>query len=448
MPRKPGEYSSQSVETVRLPKSAEKEVAIDEEEKALILETARQGRDFLKSNFMPGLGLVPSSDPESNFYNQLWARDAAHYIGNLPEDFVATWTSLATLFKHQKESGMLPFRVEKEYMTIKLVPGLRRLAKPLFDLIEGKIRGREQRPVYEGQDFSGAEDTVPVVLIAAGEFFLSDDKEGRDFFVTNFDKISKAVNFFIKKTDPEDGLVDLPPDAQSPDWEDSINRGGKLGGINVYWARALRLMEFMCKQTGKTKEAGEYRALAAQVNKSIRKELYDKNTGCVQGATDDNRIDTTASIYAGLYLLTPTEAEKMEETLQNKVTSPSGFLMNHDRPYPGEQKQTAHKIIGHTGYHDKYIWPWVTCQNIQVKIKIALRHPDIKIREKNKEEAIQDLLLAAHNFKNNEGAYEILNPDTGKPASSRAYKPPKDFMANWAAFLGAYEQVLKLGWIK
>jgi len=122
--------------------------------------------------------------------------------------------------------------------------------------------------------------------------------------------------------------------------------------------------------------------------------------------------------------------------------------MNFNQPYPGEQKQSAHHFIGHTGYHDKYAWPWVTCQNIQVKIKIAKDHPDKSIREKNKAEVVQDLLLAAKNFKDNAGAYEILNPETGKPASSRTYKPPKDFMANWAAYLSAYEQAVKLGWLK
>lgn len=440
------ENISNLVEHVRLPKGAEEEVVIDKEEKELIFATAQQGRDILKRHFMPELGVMPSENPEENFYNQLWARDAAHFVGNLPEDFVAAWTSLATLFKHQKESGMLPFRVEQEYMMIKLVPGLRRLAEPLFNLIEKKIRRRDQRPVYEGGDFSGAEDTVPVVLIAVGEFFNAGD-EGKKFFEEHFEKISHAIDFFSQKIDTKDGLVETQ--AQSPDWEDSIDRAGKLGGINVYWFRALRLMEFMCRQTGRTTEADKYKKLAAKTNKSIRAKLYDEKTGCVASATDDNRIDTVASVYSGLYLLSPSETAQMERTLKKPpVMSPSGFLMNFDRPYPSEQKQTAHKFIGHTGYHDKYVWPWVTCQNIQDKIKIALQHPDSKIRQQNKEEAVADLLLAAQNFKANDGAYEILDPKTGKPAISRTYKPPKNLMGNWAAFLGAYEQMVKLGWLK
>jgi GH15 family glucan-1,4-alpha-glucosidase len=207
-------------------------------------------------------------------------------------------------------------------------------------------------------------------------------------------------------------------------------------------------MEFMSRQIGKTEEADIYKEMASKVNKSIREKLYDKETGCIKSAVDDDRIDTTASIYAGLYLLTPTEAEKMQQTFKEKVLTPSGFLMNHDRPYPSTQKQLPHKLIGHTGYHDKYAWPWVMCQNIQVKIRIALQHPDESVKEKYKKEAIEDLVVAAENFKENKGAYEILNPDTGKPASSRTYKPPKDFMASWASYLGAHNQAVKLGWIK
>ncbi len=446
MPRKPGEFSSELAEAVRSPRSAEQEIAINEKEKELIFDTIKRGQEILEKHFMPGLGVIPGGDPKDNYYAQNWARDSAHYIGNTPDDFVATWTSLTNIFKHQKEDGMLPLRVEKEYMMIKLVPGLRSLAKPLFNLVEGKIRGRKERPVYEGEDFSGAEDTVPVTLIAVGEFFVNDNEAGKKFFNDNYEKIFKAVDFFYKKTDEEDGLAQTGE--LSPDWEDSINRPGKLGGINVYWARALRLMEFMCRQTGRTEEAGLYKEMYAKVNKSIREKLYDKDTGCIKSATDDDRIDTVASVYAGLYLLSPSEAEKMEETFKDKVMSASGFLMNHDREYPRRQKQTAHKLIGHTGYHDEYAWPWVTLQNIQVKIKIAKDHPDKDVREKNKEEAVRDLLLAAENFKDNAGAYEILKPDTGQPAISRTYKPPKDFMANWAAYLSAYEQMVKLGWIK
>ena len=113
---------SRLVEAVRLPKN-EKEAEISGEEKELISDTARQGRDILKRHFMPELGVIPSENPEENFYNQLWARDAAHFVGNVPEDFVAAWTSLANIFKHQKENGMLPFRVEKEYMMVIFLNG-------------------------------------------------------------------------------------------------------------------------------------------------------------------------------------------------------------------------------------------------------------------------------------------------------------------------------------
>lgn len=433
------------VEAVRLPKSERKEVSVKEEETALIFAVAKQGRENLAKHFVPGLGLVPSEGPEENFY-QLWTRDAAQYIGNLPEDAKAALTSLAKLFEHQREDGALPLRVEKEYMMIKLAPGLRKLAKPAFNLIEGKIRGRTERPVYEGQDFSGAEDTVPVAIIAAGELFKHGGNAGKKFFEDNYKKIFKAVDFFYKKTDEADGLAQTGE--LSPDWEDSINRPGKLGGINVYWYRALHLMGEMCAATGRTEEAGLYKKMAAKVNKNIREKLYDKDTGCIKSATDDDRIDTAASIFAGLYLLTPSEAEKMQQTFKDKLTSPSGFLLNHDRPYSLDEKQMMHYFIGHMGYHDKYVWPWVTCQNIQVKIKIARHHPDESIKEKYKKEAVEDLVMAAENFKNNKGAYEILNPETGKPAISHTYKPPKDFMANWAAYLSAYEQAVKLGWIK
>ena len=104
------------------------------------------------------------------------------------------------------------------------------------------------------------------------------------------------------------------------------------------------------------------------------------------------------------------------------------------------------------GYHNEKVWPWITAQNIQVKIKIAREHPDEQIREQYKQETVADLIDQAKLFEEAGGAWEVFDPDTRQKATGlkilgRNYKPPQNLMGNMAAFSRAYEQLKELGWI-
>jgi glycogen debranching enzyme len=420
-------------------------VSLETKDKELIDQTAEEQAQKLKSNYEPGFGVFPSARPEENFYEQVWTRDFAHAGGNYfaTQNPKALEDSLQTVFSHQREDGALPLRTEKQYLLLKLIPGLRSLAKPMFNLIENKIRRRKERPVYEGQDFSSAEDTVPATLIAAGEFFLN-SPEGKKFIGEHFDELKKAVEYFKTKVDPEDGLAFAKH--MNADWADSINRGGKLGGINVWWTRSLRLMSFMAEQLDKKEDAALYRNEFHRTKQSVMEKLYDKEGAYFRAEEGTDRVDAAASVFGSLYLLNPEECVRVQETFKKRMKEKSG-LKNFDPPYPSNQIMWPHKLIGHEGYHNKYIWPWVTCENIQVKIKIALEHPDETIKEQYKKEAVEDLLDMAKLFKDARGAYEIFQPDTRKPAITKWYKPPQNLMGNLAAYEGAYLQLKELGWI-
>ena len=414
-------------------------------DRELVEGMAREGEERLAKNYEPGFGVFPSSDPDENFYQQLWTRDLAHAGGNYlaTQNPEALKDSLETIFSHQREDGMLPLRTEKQYMLLKLVPGLRKLAKPVFEFLEGNLRGRSERPVYEGQDFSSAEDTVPAALIAAGEFFIA-SPDGRKFAEENFVKLEAAVDFFRKKTDPEDGLASAKH--MNADWADSITRGGKLGGINVWWVRSLRLMALMASQLGKKEEAAAYRKEFHHAEEGMMGKLYDKDGAYFRTAVGEDRIDAVASIFGSLYFLDPAECVRVQDTFKARMKTASG-LKNFDPPYPSSQVMWPHKLIGHQDYHNKDIWPWVTCENIQVKIKIATQHADKAVRNRFKQEAIDDLHDMADLFEKSGGAYEIYHEGDRKPAVKRFYKPPQNLMGNLAAYEGAYLQMKELGWL-
>ncbi len=435
---------------------------LDPKQVATIEATARRYEKLLKENFCPNFGIFPSAQSNSNFFNQVYARDSAHAICSYfaeahPE---AAECSLATLFKFQREDGAIPLRVEREFQLIKLTPGLNRFSKQIFDLVQLRLKGEKEHPVFEGGDcgVSGAEDTIPLVLIAAGEFFNSSPK-GRSFGQSQFVRFQHATAFFQTKIDPSDGLAVIT--RMNPDWADSLNRKGKLGGINVWWARSLKAMEFMAKSIGRDKDAKRFHEDFRRTKQSILEKLYAPE-GYFRAKEGDNRIDTVASIFGILYLLSPVEAVKVVKTLDGRVRKTTG-LQNFEPPYPAgdiapshrawgflayiKQAATGKEESGMEDYHNRFIWPWVTCQSIQVKIKIATGHPEENIRAEFKGEALKDLAQVSDSLQKAGGPYEILDPDEARPARIVAYTPQSNFLGTMAAYQGVYRRAKRLGWL-
>jgi glycogen debranching enzyme len=442
----PKRENSDLIARMRLAQRYESTPAVlSAEDREKIERTALENESKLEANYKPEFGVFPSSDKNSNFYNQIWSRDFGHAAGNYfaEAEPAALTDSLNTIFKHQKGSGMLPFRTERTFELLKVTP-LKFLADPAFKLWS-KFTGKKERPVYEGQDFCNAEDTIPAVIIAVGEFYIA-SPEGKEFVRQHFEQLKKAMAFFEGKTDPSDSLIQTK--AANPDWADSLSRPGKLGTINVWYTRALRLMEFMASELGDEEGKKMYREKQKKSTEAVKQNLYNKEEGYFRAQAGDDRIDTAASIFGALYMLTPEEAVQVEETLRKKLRHASG-LQNFYPPYPKEQIALPNKIqdLGRGGYHNEYVWPWITCQNIQVKIKIALGHPDDQLRQQYKQEAIDDLADMAKLFQDAGGAYEIFEPDNRKPVKTPLYSAPKNLMGNLAAYQGAYMQLKKLGWI-
>jgi glycogen debranching enzyme len=420
-------------------------VHLANEDQYLIGKTSEEVGLKLEEHFRPGFGVTPSSQEDEAYYGRVFTRDFAQAAGNhfAEANPQAAIESLSTILKYQRTDGMLPAGVEREYLPLKVLPGLNALAKPLFQLIEGRIRGRQERPVFAGKTWYGEEDAVPAAIIAAGELFLA-SQEGRSFVEEHFEQLKKAVEFTKNKVDPQDGLINCQENG--PDWQNSINRGGKLGGVNVLWARSLRLMEFMAESSGREEDAKAFREDFRKAKEGILAKIYNKEGHYFAASTTDGRLDTVASIYGALYLLGPQDAAMLEQTLSERVMHKSG-LGNFDPPYPGSQIKFYHRLEGIADYHNKDTWPWVFCENIQVKVKIGQGHPDSEIRDRYKQESVSDLLQMAKLFKEAGGAYEVFEPDSSKPEKSLIYKPPKNFMGSMAAFKGAEAQLKELGWI-
>ncbi len=415
----------------------------------LIEETSAKFVTLLDRNHQPGFGIFPSADPRSNYFDQVWTRDAAHAAAHYfarakPE---AVIDSLRTILAHQRADGALPSRVERQYQTVRLTPGFRWLSRPSFYLIEKKWHGRAERPVHEGTDSAGGEDTIPAALIMAGELFDGGSVEGRTFIKANFEKLQRATEFFRRaKTDSEDGLAVATND--NPDWADTIRRQGKLGVINIWWWRGLKHMETMARAVGdgghNNGAAKIYHDEAEKVHRAIMEKLYAGTF--FRAKTGEDRLDTVASIFGAGYFLNADDAWRVERTLKQRVQHSSG-LQNFDPPYPERDIYWVHRAAGQWIYHNQFVWPWVTLQNVHLKIKIAEEHEDAAIRAQYKDEAIEALVKAARLFEIAGGAYEVFEPDEPRRGETRWYHPPQNFMGTMAAYQGAYTHLKMLGWI-
>jgi len=428
-------------------------VPLDPEDKTQIERMAVKTSENLNNCYKKDFGIFPSGNPKDSFYNTLWSRDLAHAGGNFfaQNNTEPILDSLKTVFAHQKENGALPYRVEKKRFLLEHTPrallgiDINILKKIGIDLITRK----KARAVYEGEDGGNAEDTIPSIVVTLGELFIYSE-EGIKFVKDNYDKIKLAMDSFEERTDKQDGL-EISKE-KNPDWADSLLRGNKkISTINIWYTRALRMMELISSDLGKIEESKRYRALTEGAKESVLEKLYDKENHYFRTGEGENRIDAAASVFGCLYLLPATEAARVEETMKKKLTSNSG-LRNFYPPYPKDRIDPTLKLIGMGKYHNECVWPWVTAQNIQVKIKIALEHPDKKIQERYKKEAVEDLLDLTKLFEEAGGAYEVFDPDTRGPATKlrtgvKKYKVPKNLMGNLAAYQSAYHQLKKLGWI-
>jgi len=417
---------------------------ITKEDKTLVDETAKDTKTKLADNVKRGFGATP--DGKRGIYSdRVFMRDAARAA----EDYFADANpqvltdSLNTILKYQRADGALPSGVERAYLPLKMIPGLDRLAKPLFSLIEGRIRGRQERPVYAGKTWYGEEDAIPATIIAAGKLCASSEA-GKEFTRQHFDQLTKAVEFTNHKVDSEDGLIECQQNG--PDWQNSINRGGKLGGVNILWARSLESMATMARELGREDDAKLFHEQYEKVKDSIMAKIYNKEEGYFKASTEDSRLDTVASIQGALHLLDIREAARVEQTLADKVKHKSG-LVNFDRPYEKTDIKLWHRAQGIPDYHNKDSWPWVTCENIMLKVKIGQEHPELAVREQFKSEAVADLVDVSELFKDAGGAYEVFKPDTRKPEGNYRYRAPKNFMGSMAAFEGAHSALQKAGWL-
>jgi glycogen debranching enzyme len=188
------------------------------------------------------------------------------------------------------------------------------------------------------------------------------------------------------------------------------------------------------------------------LKESTIKKLWNEQ-GYFQAQPDDDRFDTTANVFASLYLLNPQNPEdrakmiNIQDSIKSRVETPYG-LKNFDPPYPDSMIAFRYKIGGIVGYHNKASWPWIWGYNILAKERLLVHlnsEENTEQREQLRLEIASDLHKMANLFEVSSGPcenYFVDGPKTGKPLEGRfagltVYKSEPNFAGSAAAYLMA-----------
>jgi len=399
------------------------------------------GKDGQKS-------VIHTAGPESQFHNEIWMRDTAFAILNIlaeeqPEIVLST---LEEIFKHQREDGALPLRLEKVRHWARYIPILNR--------IPSIVNREEPYAVYENVSLAlPARDTVPTAILAVFELYRK-STEGKEFAKQRWEQMKKSLDreaSFMK-----DGLISGD---KLQDWADSIMRSGKLSDVNILYYRALRGMSVMARDFGsdggedKTqydKDAASFKEQAEQLRQKIMDMFWDDEKGCFKAGENDERLDTVSNIMAILFVVSPEKAVLIEESIERSVTAESGLLKNFDVEYPESMIAGRYKLGRIVEYHNSNAWPWVTCMNILAEIKIAKEHRDPKIRRRFKDKAIADFIRISKIFAQNGDTHEILDPMEAKPIHSKLgpitlYRSSPSFLGSAASYAAVVKALRDAG---
>lgn len=421
-------------------------VSLTPSQRSLIATESERAMIITNNAQNPERGIFASGDPKSQFYNEIWARDSSFAITSAisrhnPEMAIK---NLETIFSHLREDGTLPLRIEYDRHYLHFIPLIRSIRR-LIDRSKG-------HPVYEDAMFAqGARDTVSSIIIACGETFRTGDF-GEEFVMKNWETLQKIITRENLHIDPKDGLVE---GSNYQSWTDSIKMPGKIAFTNILHFRALREMFFMASQMGRTEDveefegqALEYQDQAIRLKESILEHFWDQDKGYFKAGIDDDRLDVSANIFACMYLANDDQGDRIQENLDECRTMPFGLLRNFDRPYPNSAIDVRHRIGNISGYHNLYIWPYLTSENILAKLKIANTTQDEYLSERFRQESVEEFIGLSQLHKRNGDFYEVLDPVTFEPVEARrlgitTYKSCPQFLASAASYLRVEQELNK-----
>lgn len=187
----------------------------------------------------------------------------------------------------------------------------------------------------------------------------------------------------------EDGLVSHGPQLTwmdaAPSGKPVTPREGRAVEIQALWYNALKTMQLLATQLGKTEKAREYLSMAEKTRRGFVEKFWNPEKNCLvdvvmgDGQRDPSlRPNQIIAFSLDFSMLNNAKAEQIVETVQKRLWSVYGLktLSADDPRYRGRYQGDWTRRD--TAYHNGTVWPWLLGPFVRAFLK--LKNYDIEWR--------------------------------------------------------------------
>jgi len=255
--------------------------------------------------------------------------------------------SLEAIFTFQRADGLLPRLIDNKDGQIRAVLGVAGIRQPF------------QAPLkawYESENKITTIDGNLTVPWAASNYIA---KTGDLQFAHRwFTAMEKSIQY-LERNHLEGGLISKQQGFA--DWEDSVNRNGRVAFTNLFYVLALRGAARWAEAIHRSDKFAEYQQKADAQAIRFKEYFWDSNKKVLRNFDGDDRYTADANLLAITQKVLPEkEAREAYDALRN---SPLWGPIP-GRPtwpnYTNDMKSIFVKSIGLGGYHDRLHWIWLS----------------------------------------------------------------------------------------
>ena len=349
-------------------------------------------------------------------YHSLWAWDFSFAsMGALKAgQFQTVHDSLEIYFSSQRADGVLPRVIDNKSITMRMIMGTIGLIQKFTNPLKASFE-------TENKVLS----PIPNAILpwAASRYILY--TQDRAFAVKWFDTAEKAIGW-LESNMLVDGLIGKQPPYS--DWEDSVQRTGKVAFTNEIYALALRGLSDWAAFLGDHEKEIYYLAKYSSFMEKFRAFFWMPERNAIRNFEGDDHLTADANLIAVAYHLVSDEdsiaimktlrASPLWQPMPGRPTWPN---------YVSSMKSLLPKFTGMGGYHDKIYWLWLTSLAVMAERSVG-----------NIEGANQILEKLSHQITSNGVVHEVFDLKRGgylKPSRRLLYYSEHPFTWSSGMFL-------------
>lgn len=349
----------------------------------------------------------------TSLWDDYWSRDSffASWAALELKDYEIVKKNLLFFIKHQKKNGLLPLRVDKYTLILKLI-GIRinRGLRPRY--LEDKMRSypRDQNSLF--------------VITALDYVKKTKDLEFAKRYFNNFER---AIGWNLSKDSDDDLLVE---ENYYSTWADSIRKSGKVLYTNVLHCKAVESMAEICKIVGKKEENKKYCDLYQNIKEEINRIFWlREHYADWMDWRRHHYFSSDGNILAILFDIADRErAKSILGFIERNNMETFGLATNFPNYYFFNVSLSI-RLAGLGDYHNGAVWLWLGCLDAIARLKLGQKKQSKKLLKKIAEKIIEYKTV-----------YEVYEKN-GKPVHRAFFKSESCFAWSAAFFVLAVRKL-------